>query len=339
MLPEYLVFSIVPMIIGLILTMATGLLWCVIGSLLTAARRGGCRVDHFYVVASLGALAVLIPYQLITGTLIPTEWSWPIAWCIIGNALFNVVANFFAMLTLGKGNAAVYFGLCRMGFAVSFVWAVLVWGEKTTFYNVTGIVCLIAAVFLTAKGGKQDSAADSKWNHKCLVLCIISLLAGGAAQLCLMQAERLHGTNLPFLTKSELLLVTYAICFGIGTLAVRSKERVNMAVLLKTGLAWSVVAVTSYGCLFAALHRMGEIGRGGILFPIACATQILSFCVATPILFHERFTRQQIAAIALIVIGIFAAASSRKKDEAQQKAFNLWREERTVFVVRSQKTE
>ena len=144
------------MLLGLILTMATGLLWCAIGSLLTAARRGGCRVDHFYLVAALGALIVIVPYQLITGTFIPAEWSWPIAWCIILNALFNVVANYFGMLTLGKGNAAVYFGLCRMGFAVSFVWAVLVWGEKATWINVAGIICLIAAVFLTAKGYEED---------------------------------------------------------------------------------------------------------------------------------------------------------------------------------------
>ncbi len=294
------------MLLGLVLTMATGLLWCAIGSLLTAARRGGCRVDHFYLVAALGALIVIVPYQLITGTFIPAEWSWPIAWCIILNALFNVVANYFGMLTLGKGNAAVYFGLCRMGFAVSFVWAVLAWGEKATWINIAGIICLISAIFLTAKGGKDTSEIDSKWNHKCLVWSIIALLVGGLAQLCLMQADKYHATDLPFLTKAELLLTTYAICFGISALIFRAKEKPNMKVLLKTGLSWSVVAVTSYGCLFAALHRMNEIGRLGIMFPIACSTQILSFCVVTPIVFHERFTHRQIAAIALIIIGIFA---------------------------------
>ena len=294
------------MLLGLILTMATGLLWCAIGSLLTAARRGGCRADHFYIVAALGALIVIVPYQLITGTFIVKDWSWPIAWCIILNALFNVVANYFGMLTLGKGNAAVYFGLCRMGFAVSFVWAVLVWGEKATLINVMGIICLIAAVFLTAKGGKDTSEIDSKYNHKCLVWCIIALLVGGMAQLCLMKANKLNGTDLPFLTKAELLLTTYTICFGISALIFRAKEKTNMAVLLKTGLSWSVVAVASYGCLFAALHRMGEIGRLSIMFPIACSTQILSFCVVTPLVFHERFTRRQIVAVALIIIGIFA---------------------------------
>ena len=116
----------------------------------------------------------------------------------------------------------------------------------------------------------------------------------------------IEATDLPFLTKAELLLTTYAICFGISALIFRAKEKPNMKVLLKTGLSWSVVAVTSYGCLFAALHRMNEIGRLGIMFPIACSTQILSFCIVTPIVFHERFTRRQIAVIALIIIGIFA---------------------------------
>ena len=210
------------------------------------------------------------------------------------------------MLTLGKGNAAVYFGRCRMAFAVSFVWAVLAWGEKATWINIAGIICLISAIFLTAKGGKDTSEIDSKWHHKCLVWSIIALLVGGLAQLCLMQADKYHATDLPFLTKAELLLTTYAICFGISALIFRAKEKPNMKVLLKTGLSWSVVAVTSYGCLFAALHRMNEIGRLGIMFPIACSTQILSFCIVTPIVFHERFTRRQIAAIALIIIGIFA---------------------------------
>ena len=117
----------------------------------------GEPIERIYIVAALGALVVIVPYQLITGTFIVKDWSWPIAWCIILNALFNVVANYFGMLTLGKGNAAVYFGLCRMGFAVSFIWAVLVWGEKATLINIAGIICLISAVFLTAKGGKETS--------------------------------------------------------------------------------------------------------------------------------------------------------------------------------------
>ena len=95
------------MLLGTLFTLITGLIWTCVGICLTTARRTKCQVEHFYIVGSLCAAAIILAYLLLTGGVIPDHWSWIVAISMVGCAFFNGLSNLCIMVNMGLGNAAL----------------------------------------------------------------------------------------------------------------------------------------------------------------------------------------------------------------------------------------
>lgn len=299
------------MIYGIFYTVLTGLAWAAVGVCLTFARRAKCHVEHFYVVASFLAALMVAAYQLVTKTIIPPEWSWLVFGCMIASAVFNGLSNICTMLNLGfGGSAAIYFALGRIGFCISFLWSVLVWGEKITFLNAIGILCFIAAVVMTAFGNnpQQQTEQPEKLCHKRLLLSIGSSFCSGLSQICIIFpfSAGFSSVQLPPLTKTLILLITNCLCFGAIIFCRNYQAKSDMKPLIKSGTAWAIFAICSYVCLFAALKYLGEIGRSGIAYPIGAAVQIFVFAILARIIWKEKLSLLQLIALVTIVLGIIA---------------------------------
>lgn len=227
-------------------------------------------------------------------------------------AVFNALSNTCTMLNLGQGNAALYFALSRMGFSLSFLWSVLVWHEPAHWYNFLGILCLIAAVTLTAMSNAGASLAETQLCHKRLLLALGSTLFSGCSQICMVfpSSALFASQNLPTLpplVKTSLVFLTNIVFFSGVIFYRRHKvEPSPRRPLFAWTVIWSMLAIGSYATLFAALSHLGALNRTGIVFPIGGAVQIFSFAIIARCLWKEKLTPLQLAALVLIVVGIIA---------------------------------
>lgn len=293
------------MLTGSLLTLSVGIFWAGIGIVLTSARRSGCRVEQFFFTGSLIAALLLGGVLTVQKALIPPAESWIVIAALAVGALLNGVSQMLTMRNLGQGGCALYFALSRMGFAVSFLWSVLVWGERMTVWNALGILCLISAVVLTASG-KRNSGKYAERGR--LAMAVLSTLCAGISQICIVWPSVCGMTEkpLPPLNSTLIILLMNCLFFGGWTLLRRDPPETEWRPLLRMGTAWGILAVLSYAVLFPALRQMGAHGRAGIVYPVGGAVLIFVYTLYTRFGLREQLSLRQAAALILVVIGVLA---------------------------------
>ncbi len=295
----------------------TGMIWMIISFCQAAARHRRCRSEHFYLMGAVICASLILCYQVLTRTIFPAEWSWPVACCMCGGAVFGAFSNLCCMYNMGFGAAALYLALSGLGFSISFLWSVAVWHEKMSWINGVGLCCLAAAGILSAFAGQteEDKAAYTQGGsltQKRLLAALGATLCGGASQILIAypSVAGFGGTPLPQLTKTLLIMLTYiCVYFTVSVVTFRRSEKIDVWALARSAVPWGVLAILSYAVLFVTLKYLGEIGRAGIAYALCGAVQLLLFTAATRVVFHDKLNAKQMAALALIIIGIFAVES------------------------------
>ena len=295
-------FRITYMIYGILSILATGIQWAFIAVAMSQARRSVKDFTPFYIIGgSTSLLLIALSHVLFGCQVLPDDFALlPIVLLIIGGC-FNVGANICVMSTLGYGASALYMALSSMGFAVSFLWSVVVMKDQCTLLTGIGITCLCIAVVLAAFA-KQKGIG--KFEFKRLGIAILATLCGGAAQICVIIAGK--NAQLPALGKTGCIMLTYVVAFSIIALTRHTTLIGNKKVFHTAAITWGVLALTSYATLFSAIKFLSTISRAGIAWPIGVSIQMTSFTLYTRFFLKEKLSPLQITALIFIVIGIIA---------------------------------
>ncbi len=291
---------------GFLLLLMVGGCWTAIGITLTFARRSGCRGELFFFIGSVLAALLTVLTLGIAGELRVPEGAERVIAAIVAGAVLNAASQFLTMRNLSRGGCALYFALSRVGFAVSFLWSVAVWGEALSCWNAIGILCLIVTVVLSAMN--RHAEAGERVKHGRLLMALLSSCCAGASQICIIWPSVHSAGRAPVLhplMSALILFLVNCVCFGIWALA-RRKETVAWGKVCRIGGAWGVAAFASYGLLFPTLNLMGRIGKAGIVYPVAGAVMIFVYALYTRFFLKEKLSGMQKAALILIVAGIIA---------------------------------
>ena len=290
------------MIYGLLAIIATGIQWTITAVAMSQARHSVKDFTPFYIIGGSTALFFIALSRVLFGCqILPDAIALrPIALMLIGGCI-NVGSNICVMSTLGYSASALYLALSSMGFAVSFLWSVVVMKDQFTILNGIGITCLCIAVALAAFA-KQKGLG--KFEFKRLGIAILATLCGGAAQICVITAGK--DAQLPALGKTGCIMLTYVIAFSIIALARHKPIEGNIKIFYTAALTWGILALTSYGTLFFAIKWLSTISRAGIAYPICISIQMIAFTLYTRFFLKEKLSPLQITALVLIVIGVIA---------------------------------
>ena len=290
------------MIYGILSLVASGIQWTITAIAMSQARHSVKDFTPFYIIGGSVSLLLIVLCKVLFGCpILPdTIVLRPIVLLIIG-ACISACSNICVMSTLGYGASALYLALSSMGFAVSFLWSVVVMKDQFTIINGIGIVCLCTAVALAAFA-KQKGIG--KFDFKRLGIAILATLCGGGAQICVITAGK--DAQLPALGKTSCIMLTYVVIFSIIALARRTRMEGNKKIFYTSALTWGIIAMTSYATLFFAIKWLSSISRSGIAYPICISIQLLAFTLYTRFFLKEKLSPMQITALILIVIGVIA---------------------------------
>ena len=290
------------MILGLLSIVATGIQWTITAVAMSQARRSVKDFTPFYIIgASISLLLIALCKVFFGCQILPDAIALrPIVLLLIGGCI-NVGSNICVMSTLGYSASALYLALSSMGFAVSFLWSVVVMKDQFTLINGIGIACLCIAVALAAFA-KQKGIG--KFELKRLGIAILATLCGGSAQICVVTAGK--DAQLPALGKTGCIMLTYVVVFSIIALARRTHMEGNKKIFYTSALTWGILALTSYATLFFGIKWLSSISRAGIAYPICISIQMIAFTLYTRFFLKEKLSPLQIAALILIVVGVIA---------------------------------
>ena len=295
----------------------TGLAWMTISVSQASSRHGNCPAELFYGIGAACTFTLTMAWLLLTGGLRGLEWSWLVFICTIGGALLNSVANLTTMINVGYGSAALYLALSSLGIIISFLWSVAAWHEPMSWRNAAGILCIIAAIILSALDGRKreknpaSRSGDLRLVRKRLALAFASTVFCGASQILFIFpfSGGCSAPPLPGMVKIAIISATYIVIYGALVLwRKRHYAAWPSGRLLATyPVLWGFLAIFSYTFLFCALKHLGAMGRTGLAYPLCDAIKLFCFAIFCRVVYRDRLTPRQAAALLLIVVGIFAA--------------------------------
>jgi len=310
------------MFLAVLFVLLTGLAWMTISVTQANARHGNCPAELYYAIGSSCALAIALVCLAVGGGFSVPQWSWLVFICTILATISNSIANLTTMTNVGYGSAALYLALSSLGFVVSFLWSVVVWHEPMSKLNAFGMLCLLTAVILSALGKKETgkdklSAAaaakvdgDMRLVRKRLLLALASVITCGISQTLFVYpfSAKFNAPPLPPMMKTAFVVATYVLIYWSIVFARRRtyKTMPSVRTLATYPVIWGILAIVSYTFLFAALKYMGQIGRSGLTYPLCGAVQIFFFALFCKCVYKDKLTPRQIAALVLIIVGIFA---------------------------------
>ncbi len=295
----------------------TGLTWMAISASQASSRHGNCPPELFFCIGAACTFLLSMALIPLTGALRGAEWSWLVVLCTIGATALNSVANITTMLNVGYGSAALYLALSSLGLILSFLWSVVVWHEPMSPINAVGILCIVAAIVVSALDGRKREktpahrSGDLRLVRKRLALAFTSTVCAGSSQILFVYpfSAGFSAPPLPSLVKIALIAATYIAIYATILLCRRRHYAAWPArrLLATYPVLWGILAVVSYSFLFKALKYLGEMGRSGLAYPFCSAVQLFCFALFCRVAYHDRLTPRQMAALLLIVAGIFAA--------------------------------
>ncbi len=295
----------------------TGLTWMAISASQASSRHGNCPPELFFSIGATCTFLLTLVLIPLTGALHGLQWSWLVVLCTVGAAALNSIANITTMLNVGYGSAALYLALSSLGIIISFLWSVAVWHEPMSLTNAVGILCIVAAIIISALDGHRREktpahhSGDMRLVRKRLALALASTITCGASQILFIYpfSTKFSAPPLPSLVKISLISACYIVIYTAIVLCRKRRYAAWPAprLLATYPVLWGILAVVSYSFLFTALKYLGEMGRSGLAYPFCSAVQLFCFALFCRVAYHDRLTPRQAAALLLIVVGIFAA--------------------------------
>ena len=289
------------MFTGLLFTFLTGCSWGLACILCSKASHAKAHVPHFYIIGSLTSLVLLGLLNCIFGVTlfagVPHWWTATVA--VLAGSL-GCVTNLLTMYILGFNGAAMYMALAQLGFAFSFLFNVAFFGGKMSLVNAVGLICLVAAIFLSQGAG---ATAKKERNLRLLGVSLLASLTSGCMQVFNIIPLKYP---MPTLGRTTIVLFTYLTVWCIVLLAKRQFDWPRSPRLYGIIAGWGIIAVAAYFCLFTSVQALIPFSRAGIVCPTGMTLQILIFILYTRIILKEKLTPAQMGAMAFIIVGMFA---------------------------------
>lgn len=285
---------------GFIFSILTGLCWVVVSVLMTRVSRSSSSNGAFYVIGTfLGGLASLLLW-------LPSHEGLDTIPVLIlylcGAAFFNAANQLVQIFGLKQKNCAMYFSLCQLHFIFSFVVMAIFFAGQVNICNILGIVAIAGGIVTSGllNTRKQDSLMPSPRDF---LLGFLGIGLGGMASVLLLRAGTIPGA--PATLKIGLMM-SFNSCFHLLRLLLM-REKINLPALkpvLPYGVGWAMLAGSSYAFIFLATRHLEPLGRTGLIYAIACATNIIGYWLYSVLFLKTGTSLKQILIMLLLLAGI-----------------------------------
>ena len=288
---------------GLAGNVLEGVLFAVIGVVMSRVALNNFSTVSYYFVGSLGALTAYC-LTFVNWSAIPAApMLWQLTALMLLAALLNNTGHLLMLANMKRGHKAASWAIGQSSMAIPFVMAGALFGEWCGFWGWMGIAAVVGGIALlaTARRGVHQEKIDSVW----LLMALANFACYGLGQTCTSTPSHWAGfTDLANLRVAEQMLFNTAFYLIIILFVQKRFDRRT----LPLGSIYAVFSYLSYLLIFWLLDRMTGLGCSRVVWPIAVGTCIVGFSLYSRLRIREPFSRRDLAGIAGITAGLVLLA-------------------------------
>lgn len=209
-----------------------------------------------------------------------------------------ITAQYCYTTALKKGNVGICSTIYSLGFIFPTLSGAVFWDETLTVFNIIGVLLVIPVIILTGLKPNGDKHVDSK-NGYIIPLTAAMLASGGLGIMQKVQQNSICAEQKDvFLTCAFMLAGIVSFIFYIFSMHA-NKSAIQRKKIISAG---------GIGMAFALSNLLNTILAGkldsAVFFPVLNVGTIIFSLLLGMVLYKEKFTRKDTAALSLGIISI-----------------------------------
>jgi len=296
---------------GILLSLASGLLFGGVGVVLRRVSRAGGSLVTYYVLFGACYLALALAFQ-VRWRLVAGADRLPLLAAVIG---LSGIASGFGMLLMTRsmalGHGGISWAISQSSLVVPFLAGVLAWGDRSGPAGWTGLALVLAMIVVLGRrqGGTGTISSDARADRRAWVATVAAAFAAlGVSQTLSSVPSRWAGWSDGPGLRVALSAAGFLAVMLVLFLFAKDRRPGRLVPLL--ALAHGVIGFLGQAAFFASLDRLAPLGLAAAAFPVSIGTTILSFSLYSALVLRERFRALDIASLAAGSAGIALLALS-----------------------------
>ena len=289
------------MTLGFLFSMAAGFLWAVVAVIMTAVRRRGYPVCHFYACGTL--LAGMFSLAVWAANPIGANQIPKLLPYLLAAAAANAIAQTVTIIGLKKDNCALYFSIAQTNFVFTFIILTCFFHGVSSWQNWSGVI-LIATAVITSSMLRSGNAGQKLMPAPTdLALGLLAACMGGINAVLMLRAATVE--NVPDILKTALFCLCGSFFHILRSIQSKDKpRRKDLTHIVFWGSCWAILAILSYLAVFMASSQLEPLGRSSLIYAIGASTNIILYWLYSVIFLKTGFSLVQAGIMAGIVAGI-----------------------------------
>ncbi len=290
---------------GVLLALATGLLWSLVGVFYNAIAKWRLSIFDISIVTNAIAIAVLLGgvtdvRQLVAGT-IPAPDRWYILFVAAAGGV-NMAGSLILQCSMVYGRSGVTWAIGQSALVVPFVALTVLYSEAWTVSGIAGTLAVLSGMaLLSMKPAPRTPRTPNPGKDVRYALLAFALL--GCAQT--MTAATGH-----FAYRDPGALRAVLMCAGGFPALLAGKLGSDGRGFVLNRRAWLLIVlialenVAALYLSFRAIDLLAAAGKSAAFFPLAVGMCIAGYEVAAAVIFRERAGLYVVSGTAAILAGI-----------------------------------
>lgn len=286
---------------GIILTLATGALWCGVGIVYGRAAE---KRDGFALFLAVGGLCfAAVSWSATPPAAAPVATVLTVAAVMIPAGILGQLGFLALCGAMRRGGHGVSWGIAQSAMLCPFAAGVLLFGEHASAARLAGIGLLTTALVPLSCANRGNGEADGRRSFLAFAFLAFALI--GMQQVLTLIPNRLPESGAAALSWRVPL---FSLC-GLGWFAAAYLRREKgLRAILPLALLYGLLVAAGQLTMFRALDRLSEAGAAGIAYPLAVSVSVAFFSLYSVWLRKERTGLAGGVGILLAVFGMILLA-------------------------------
>ena len=285
------------MLLGIFLLITTGLLWVVIGSVISSSARKGKNLDRIQADSALLCILVCIGWLWCAGAHFPS----PLITILL---ILAGAANYFTFLLMNRamqlGHHGIVWSLVQSALICPFLMEVIFLGVACPVVRIAGIIGILSGILLA--GVKRREMKGKTCNNKWFFVTLAAFAMAGFTQCLANLPSYLNGEGGYYVGKAFALQLGTLLAFGVRNLRFQQwRGTVNWKPML---ILSGATLVAQCFFLYRGLDLVVQAGVGAIGYPIALGSCIVGFALYSAFILREKVSFLSATSTSLCLIGI-----------------------------------
>ncbi len=288
---------------GILLLIATGLSWVIIGIVISRSSAKGWNLDRIQAGAALLILLgsfILFPF-LAGAEAVPPSPS------VVISLLFAGIANYMAFLMMNRamksGHNGIVWSLVQSALIWPFLMGILFFGVECTLSRICGVLLILAGILVAGLVRNGSVGGWKEW----LPAALAAFALAGLSQCLANLPSYLGGGEFSSVAKAAALQLGTLVAFGVLLCLRRTRPKEKTAWMPILALAGATV-IPQYFLFYRGLDLLAAQGAGAIGYPIVLGSCIAGFSLYSAFILHERVTAASAGSIFFCLVGIVIIA-------------------------------